>query len=33
MRLVLTLYDTPIAGSTGIAEVELPLVLGAGCNG
>jgi len=33
MRLVLTLYDTPIADSTGIAEVELPLVIEAGCNG
>ena len=33
MRLVLTLYDTPIVGSTGIAEVELPLVIGAGCDG
>ncbi|WP_353642152.1 DUF1214 domain-containing protein [Mesorhizobium sp. WSM2239] len=33
MRLVLTLYDTPIADSTGIAEVELPLVVEAGCDG
>lgn len=33
MRLVLTLYDTPIVGSTGIAEVELPLVIEAGCDG
>jgi hypothetical protein len=33
MRLVLTLYDTPIVGSTGIAEVELPLVVEAGCDG
>jgi hypothetical protein len=33
MRLVLTLYDTPVAGSTGIAEVQLPLVLEAGCDG
>jgi hypothetical protein len=32
MRLVLTLYDTPVAGSTGISEVELPLVIGAGCH-
>lgn len=33
MRLVLTLYDTPVAGSTGIAEIQLPRVLGAGCDG
>jgi hypothetical protein len=32
MRLVLTLYDTPVAGSTGVSEVALPLVLEAGCH-
>jgi hypothetical protein len=32
MRLVLTLYDTPVAGSTGISEIALPLVLEAGCD-
>lgn len=32
MFLVLTLYDTPIASSTGVADVELPQVLKAGCD-
>jgi hypothetical protein len=32
MRLVLTLYDTPVAGSTGVSEIALPIVLEAGCH-
>lgn len=32
MALVLTLYDTPIAGSTGMADIELPQVLKVGCD-
>ena len=32
MYLVLTLYDTPIASSTGVAGVELPQLLKAGCD-
>lgn len=32
MLLVLTLYDTPIASSTGVADVELPQVIKAGCD-
>ena len=31
MSFVLTLYDTPIAGSTGIVDVDLPRVLKVGC--
>lgn len=32
MLLVLTLYDTPIASSTGVADVELPQLIKAGCD-
>jgi hypothetical protein len=32
MFLVLTLYDTPIASSTGVADVELPQIHKVGCN-
>ena len=32
MSLVLTFYDTPIASSTGVADIELPQILKAGCN-
>lgn len=32
MYFVLTLYDTPIASSTGVADVELPQILKAGCD-
>jgi hypothetical protein len=32
MSFVLTLYDTPIAGSTGIVDVELPRILKVGCD-
>lgn len=32
MRLVLTLYDTPVAASTGVSEIALPIVLEAGCH-
>lgn len=32
MRLVLTLYDTPISGEAGIMDVELPEILRDGCN-
>lgn len=32
MLLVLTLYDTSIASSTGIADVELPRVMKAACD-
>jgi len=32
MTFVLTLYDTPIASSTGVSDVELPQVLKAGCD-
>ncbi len=32
MALVLTLYDTPIAASTGVSDVELPQILKAGCD-
>jgi hypothetical protein len=32
MFLVLTLYDTTIASSTGIADVELPAITKSGCN-
>jgi hypothetical protein len=31
MAFVLTLYDTPIAGSTGIVDVALPRILKVGC--
>ncbi len=33
MTLVLTLYDTPVAGTIGAEDVELPQVLRTGCNG
>lgn len=32
MFLVLTLYDTAIASSTGIADVTLPVITKSGCN-
>ena len=32
MVFVLTLYDTPVSGSTGVADIELPQVLRIGCN-
>lgn len=32
MSLVLTLYDTPIAASTGLADITLPRIIGTGCN-
>jgi hypothetical protein len=32
MVFVLTLYDTPVAGSIGVEDVELPQVLKAGCD-
>jgi hypothetical protein len=32
MVLVLILYDTPVAGSIGVEDVELPKVLRTGCN-
>jgi hypothetical protein len=32
MSLVLTLYDTPIASSTGVSDIELPQILKAGCD-
>ena len=32
MRFVLTLYDTPVAGSTGVTDIEMPAVLNAGCD-
>jgi hypothetical protein len=32
MALVLTLYDTPISGSTGFADLEMPQVLRVGCD-
>jgi hypothetical protein len=31
MAFVLTLYDTPIAGSTGIVDIALPRILKVGC--
>ena len=33
MRLVLTLYDTPLAGEAGLTDVVMPQVLKAGCDG
>jgi hypothetical protein len=33
MVFVLTLYDTPVAGSIGVEDVELPQVLRTGCRG
>ncbi len=33
MSLVLTFYDTPIASSTGVSDIELPDIINAGCNG
>lgn len=33
MSLVLTFYDTPIASSTGVSDIELPAIINAGCNG
>jgi hypothetical protein len=33
MVFVLTLYDTPVAGSIGVEDVELPQVLRTGCGG
>ena len=32
MAFVLTLYDTPIASSTGIANIEMPQILKVGCS-
>jgi hypothetical protein len=32
MSFVLTLYDTPIAGSTGIVDIDLPRILKVGCD-
>ena len=32
MVFVLTFYDTPVSGSTGVADVELPQVLRTGCH-
>lgn len=31
MSFVLTLYDTPIAGSTGIADLEMPRIIRVAC--
>jgi len=31
MTFVLTLYDTPVAGSTGIADIEMPRIIKVGC--
>lgn len=33
MTLVLTLYDTPIASSTGMSDIELPQVIRGRCDG
>lgn len=33
MTLVLTLYDTPVAGTIGAEDVEMPQVLRTGCDG
>ena len=33
MLFVLTLYDTPVAGSIGVEDVQLPQVLRTGCRG
>lgn len=33
MQLVLTLYDTPLAGEAGMADTVMPRVLKAGCDG
>ncbi len=33
MSFVLTFYDTPIASSTGVADIELPEIIGEGCDG
>lgn len=32
MYLVLTFYDTPIASSTGLSDIEMPRIQKAGCN-
>ena len=32
MYFVLTFYDTPIASSTGLSDVQLPRILKVGCN-
>ncbi len=32
MSLVLTLYDTPVAGGSGMADIELPQILKVGCD-
>ena len=32
MVFVLTFYDTPVSGSTGVADIELPQVLRTGCH-
>jgi hypothetical protein len=32
MTVVLTLYDTPVAGGTGMAEIELPRVIRGRCD-
>lgn len=32
MALVLTLYDTPVASQTGVADLELPQILKTGCD-
>ena len=33
MQLVLTLYDTPLAGEAGLTDIVMPQVLKAGCDG
>ena len=32
MTLNLTFYDTPIASSTGVADIKLPAIVKVGCN-
>lgn len=32
MSLVLTLYDTPVAGGAGMTDIELPQILKVGCD-
>jgi hypothetical protein len=32
LSLVLTLYDTPIAGATGFEDIELPVITRTGCH-
>lgn len=33
MALILTFYDSPVAGTIGVEDVEMPQVLRTGCNG